>query len=205
MPTVADALLDTADIAKQAMHSPRHRRRPPPTTDTAYRTALEYVFAKTGREILAYLQYTINCDQPVEFFLRTVVSHFRKTLQLDVRESQIEDQLKLLWQCSRAPNRTTKGWKDDLNRGIGAFPGLGPDRIAWVQARAIQLKVDLEQSPRRLRSDFQTPSPARLSAKRRLDTSKTHGRRKSRRSEIGNTVSKVRFQYSVMAFVLTSL
>lgn len=199
------ALLYAAAVAKQTMGQPRRRRRPPPATDATDRTPLNYAFGKVGREILAYLQYTITCDQPVEFFLDSVVFHFRKSFEWDVHRTEVENKLNLLWQYSRCPNRAAKGWREDLHRGIDAFPRLGDDRIAWVQARAIELEAEPKQTPRVLRSGLQTPSPARIASKKRLATLKTHGRRKAQRAEITNSVSKVCYQFSVIPFVLTLL
>ena len=178
------------------MEHRRERRKPQAYSDSdnADRAFVEYVYAGIGREILAYLQYTIICDLPVDFFQRNVEFHLRERVQKIVSRPQVEEKLEAFWRHCCARDAVNKDWKEILHRGVDALPRLGKDKIAWVHARAYDLKEpgSSETIPRLLRSAFQTPSPRRVGSKRKSGFLQTPRSSKVRRTAIASPAPKVR-------------
>ena len=183
------------------MNVPRRRQKRASLLENTDRRIVEYAYAGVGKEILAYLHYTVICKLPVEFFQGSVVFHCRERLQRIVSLKEVEEKLKYLWEHFHALTSGNKGWKELLHLGIDALPQLGEDKIAWVKARARDLKesVDKEKTPRLLRSALQSPSPLRVGSKRKFGTPNAPARSKTPRSEIGRPLSKVNCQKSTHA------
>lgn len=176
------------------MTHPRQRRRPLLPSDATDRTAIDYAFVPVGREILAYLHYTVTCDRTVEFFWHSVIFHFRENLQRIVSLTEVEEKLELFWTYSHAPDRANKHWRDDLCRGIDAFPRLDKEKIDWVQARVYELEECDSQNAHRMLRSTRHPWPVRAVSKRRADASKRQERGKALRIAIAKSASEVRCQ-----------
>lgn len=133
---------------------------------------------ESSLEILAYLEYWIRKEYPLEAFLTNVFRHLESENFVVKSEKDIELKLGYFWDHWRDSSRHKPSqWRKIFKLGIRGLPNMGAERCDSVLARTMILE-DLG-SPRVLRNNH-TYSPRKPKGRPR----KNHSTRKSVRRRL---------------------